>query len=85
MLYEVITLINKINQLEKFVLAVDIPSGINADTGRIMGCAVKANKTITFGYVKPGLLLYPGAEYAGNITVKDISLAVRPEASYNFV
>ncbi len=73
-------LINKINQLEKFVLAVDIPSGINADTGRIMGCAVKANKTITFGYVKPGLLLYPGAEYAGNITVKDISLAVRPEA-----
>lgn len=54
------------------VVAVDIPSGIHADTGAVMGTAVKALVTVTFGYVKSGLLLYPGKEYAGRVQVEDI-------------
>jgi NAD(P)H-hydrate epimerase len=53
---------------------VDIPSGISADCGQILGIAVKANETITFEEMKLGLLLYPGAEYAGKITVVKIGI-----------
>ncbi len=52
--------------------AVDIPSGIHSDNGQVMGCAVKAHCTVTFGVLKVGLALYPGAEYAGEIFVEDI-------------
>ena len=54
-----------INQSKAFVCSVDIPSGVNADTGAIMGCAVRADLTVTYGFRKLGQLLYPGAEYAG--------------------
>lgn len=54
------------------VVAVDIPSGIHADTGAVMGTAVRATVTVTFGYVKTGILLYPGREYAGQISAEDI-------------
>ncbi len=54
------------------VFAVDIPSGIHASTGNVMGCAVKADQTITFGVNKLGMVLYPGCEYAGEIKVADI-------------
>lgn len=54
------------------VIAIDIPSGVSADHGRIMNIAVRADFTITFGFMKLGLLLYPGAEYAGEVTVADI-------------
>lgn len=57
--------IEKINQAEKPVTAIDIPSGISGDTGKILGCAVKATVTITFGGYKRGHLLYPGKEYCG--------------------
>ena len=67
-------LIEEINRCSKYVISVDIPSGIHSDTGRIMGCAVKANETITFGYAKPGLFLFPGAEYAGKIHIEDIGI-----------
>jgi len=60
------------NQSSHLVFSVDIPSGISADSGRIMNTAVRANYTITFGFQKLGMLLYPGAEYAGEITVADI-------------
>lgn len=54
------------------VVAVDMPSGIHSDHGRIMGKAVKADVTVTFGYQKIGSLLYPGREYCGRIQVADI-------------
>ena len=54
------------------VFSVDIPSGIHSDNGQIMGCAVKAHSTVTFGVLKVGLALYPGAEYAGDVFVEDI-------------
>jgi len=66
--------IEAINNYAKYVISVDIPSGVHSDTGRIMGCAVKANETITFTYPKIGLYAYPGAECAGKIYVEDISI-----------
>lgn len=56
----------------KFTVAVDIPSGIHSDTGQIMGIALRADVTITFGYKKLGSMLYPGKEYCGKVLVADI-------------
>lgn len=66
--------INIINTGKKPVVAVDIPSGIEADTGRARGVAVQASHTVTFALPKPGLLLHPGASRAGEITVVDIGM-----------
>ncbi|MBW1765329.1 MAG: bifunctional ADP-dependent NAD(P)H-hydrate dehydratase/NAD(P)H-hydrate epimerase, partial [Deltaproteobacteria bacterium] len=66
--------IEEVNSLEKPVLAVDIPSGINADTGQIMGTAIEADITVTFGFPKVGELISPGAELAGRLTRIDISI-----------
>ena len=59
------------------ILSVDIPSGVNADTGAVMGIALRARATVTMQALKAGLLLYPGAEYAGVIAVRDIGIDVR--------
>lgn len=55
-------------------LSVDIPSGISSETGAILGAAVWAERTVTFGLAKVGMYCYPGREYCGEITVADISL-----------
>ena len=67
-------LIDKINELECPVISCDIPSGINGNTGEVMGTAVRADETVTFTCVKPGLINEPGIKYAGNITVADIGI-----------
>ncbi len=54
------------------VLAVDVPSGIHSDTGSVMGAAVKADVTVTFGWEKRGTLLYPGRSFAGRVVVENI-------------
>jgi ADP-dependent NAD(P)H-hydrate dehydratase / NAD(P)H-hydrate epimerase len=56
------------------VVAVDLPSGIDADTGAVDGPAVRADVTVTFGVIKPGLLIDPGAGYAGAVELIDIGL-----------
>lgn len=56
------------------VVAVDIASGIEADSGRVHGIAVQASHTVTFGLPKLGQLLEPGRSYTGTLTVADISL-----------
>ncbi len=61
-----------INRQPSEVIAVDIPSGINADNGQIHGCAVKASHTVTFGSNKRGTVLFPGAAYSGRVVVADI-------------
>jgi ADP-dependent NAD(P)H-hydrate dehydratase / NAD(P)H-hydrate epimerase len=55
-------------------VAVDLPSGIDADTGAVAGPAVRADVTVTFGAVKPGLLIDPGAGRAGVVEFVDIGL-----------
>ncbi|MCM1136423.1 MAG: NAD(P)H-hydrate dehydratase [Clostridium sp.] len=69
--------IEKINDWGKhgaFICSVDIPSGICADTGRVYGCAVRANLTVTFAFAKWGHFLYPGKDYAGEVVVTDIGI-----------
>lgn len=66
--------IDALNEMEGYKAAVDIPSGINGDTGQIMGCAFRADLTVTFAYAKPGLLLYPGYAYSGRVVTKDIGI-----------
>lgn len=56
------------------ILAVDIPSGIHADTGSCLGIAPKCIATVTFSYLKPGHILYPGHDYCGSCFVEDIGL-----------
>jgi NAD(P)H-hydrate epimerase len=66
------------------VVAVDIPSGVNGETGAADGPAVRAWATVTLGSWKPGLLLHPGAALAGRVTVADIGFPadlVRAELS----
>ena len=59
---------------ETTVLAVDVPSGVDADTGVVAGAAVHAHVTVTFGTWKPGLLIDPGAQCAGAVELVDIGL-----------
>ncbi len=66
--------IEEMNSASAFVVAVDIPSGIHADTGQVMGCAVSADLTVTFAFPKPGHLLYPGREFTGELSVADIGI-----------
>ncbi|MCI9490338.1 MAG: NAD(P)H-hydrate dehydratase [Dorea sp.] len=70
-------LIGKMNACPAWKLAVDIPSGVSADTGAILGTAFRADETVTFQSEKLGLVLYPGKEYAGNVTVADIGISLR--------
>ena len=56
------------------IVAVDLPSGIDADTGEVVGAAVRADVTVTFGTHKPGLFVDPGAGYAGIVEFVDIGL-----------
>ncbi|CAL9295021.1 NAD(P)H-hydrate dehydratase [Streptomyces sp. R02] len=56
------------------VVAVDLPSGVDADTGEVRGAAVRADVTVTFGAYKPGLLIDPAREYAGVVRFVDIGL-----------
>ncbi len=67
-------LIESINNSTVPVVSVDIPSGINADNGEVMGCAVRADWTVTFTFPKIGLLCYQGAEYAGEIYIAQINI-----------
>ncbi len=68
------TVIEGINQADGFVLAVDIPSGVAADTGQVLGCAVQADLTVSMQFLKPGLLLPPGAKCAGLVRDADIGI-----------
>ncbi len=71
---KVATWIAAVNESGMPVLAVDIPSGISADAGKVLGCAVRATVTATIAAPKRGLLLYPGASHAGKVTVCDIGI-----------
>ena len=63
-----------INENAKYTLSVDVPSGINSDTGEICGVCVRADKTVTFAAYKIGMFKYPAADCCGEIAVKGISI-----------
>ena len=56
------------------ICAVDLPSGIDTDTGAVCGEAVKADLTVTFQYLKKAHLLYPGREYCGKVYLRDVGI-----------
>ncbi len=66
--------IERINTLEIPVLAVDIPSGLHGSTGRVLGTAIKATATATFGFLKVGHVVEPGTELVGHVEVIDIGI-----------
>lgn len=66
--------IEAINSAGAEVIAVDLPSGVNSDTGALCGVAVAANVTLTFGLPKVGNVVYPGAKLCGELRVVDIGI-----------
>jgi hydroxyethylthiazole kinase-like uncharacterized protein yjeF len=66
--------IEQLQHLQGAVVAVDIPTGVNSDTGEAAQYTVKADLTVTFAFPKWGHFLYPGADYVGELVVADISI-----------
>ncbi|HTY98961.1 MAG TPA: NAD(P)H-hydrate dehydratase, partial [Rhodocyclaceae bacterium] len=69
-------IIGRINGLGCPVLAVDIPSGLDSDTGRVLGAAVRATRTVTFLALKPGLLTLDGPDHCGDLRIADLEVDV---------
>jgi ADP-dependent NAD(P)H-hydrate dehydratase / NAD(P)H-hydrate epimerase len=67
-------LIVYLNNMGKYTVAVDVPSGIDPDTGDIKGVAIYADMTVTFGLPKIGITIFPGLEYVGKLVVADINI-----------
>lgn len=67
-------LINAINASNITVLAIDVPSGLNADTGTPMGVAIRATATVTMAGLKPGLVRLEAQEFVGDLSVVDIGV-----------
>ena len=67
-------MISLINQFSRLVLAVDIPSGIDGETGAVLGEAVQADFTLTMAFPKIGLVVYPGRDYCGEIEIVDLGI-----------
>lgn len=65
-------IIERINALNKTIISVDIPSGIDSDNGCILGCAIQADITYTIQCGKVGLYVYPGRSYSGEVIIVDI-------------
>lgn len=63
-----------VNACGAYVCSVDIPSGVRADTGEVMGCAVRADLTVTYGFRKLGQLLYPAAGYTGELVCREMGV-----------
>jgi NAD(P)H-hydrate epimerase len=69
-----LSLIQFVNDSHKKIVSIDVPSGLDADTGEIRGAAIKADCTVTLGFAKQGLRRNFGREHCGGIVVGDISL-----------
>ena len=76
----VAAIIERVNGSALPVLAVDIPSGVSADTGALLGTAIRAARTVSFSAYKFGHLLYPGALLCGKTTVADIGVSLPADA-----
>ena len=67
-------LIQQMNRMSGIKIAIDIPSGICSGTGKVLGCAFRADITVTFQCEKLGMAWFPGTEYSGEITVAEIGI-----------
>jgi len=67
-------LVRQVNAMSATVLALDVPSGLDADTGQVLGCAIEADHTLTFLGLKPGLFTLDGPDYAGVVHVTDLGV-----------
>lgn len=74
-------LIDAVNQTPTEIIALDVPSGLDAETGAILGSAIRATHTVTFAHLKKGLLTSEGYAHAGNITVSHIGVPSELPAS----
>ncbi len=72
---EYLELIHKMNRARTTRVAVDLPSGLSASTGEILGSAVLADYTVTFQFLKVGMALYPGKEVCGTVDIVDIGIS----------
>ncbi len=68
------SLIQQVNHLKRPVLAVDLPSGLSADTGEVLGAAVQAEVTVTCGWPKIGQIVAPGRDYVGRLWQADLGI-----------
>jgi len=66
--------IEKLNSISQPVVSIDIPSGVNGDTGEVLGCAARADSTISFEAAKPGHFLKEGMQLRGKLTVAPIGI-----------
>ncbi len=71
---ETARVLETVNRMSCPVIAVDIPSGVNADNGQVSESAVRADRTVTFGYEKIGMYRYPGRSYCGKIVTEQIGI-----------
>lgn len=76
--------IDLINRSGAYVLSVDIPSGLDADSGKILGAAVRADKTVTFTAPKIGMISAESVDCCGEIVVADVSVPLAPSAEPDF-
>jgi NAD(P)H-hydrate epimerase len=63
-----------VNDSLKYIVSIDIPSGVNGENGKVLGKCIKAHKTVTFTFPKTGLLINPGCEYTGELVIADIGI-----------
>lgn len=68
------SVISIINENSRYVVSIDIPSGLNANTGKILGNCIRANKTISFQLYKRGFLNYETDQFTGKVIVEDIGI-----------
>ncbi|MBN0044246.1 NAD(P)H-hydrate dehydratase [Streptomyces actuosus] len=78
---EAVPLADAADRSRAAVVAVDLPSGVDADTGEVHGAALRADLTVTFGTHKPGLMIDPARDHAGSVRLVDIGLALPEDAA----
>ena len=75
--------IGLVNSSGKRVLSIDIPSGVNGETGKVGGGCIKADKTVTFALPKVGLVVHPGCDHTGELVIADIGIPPKAIESQN--
>lgn len=74
---EIVQIVNRMNEVGAPVVSIDLPTGVETDTGAVYGACVQARCTVTMAHLKRGLLFSPGREHAGEVIVADIGIPKR--------